>query len=890
MRLHRLTLRDVKGVAERTVDFPDTGVIVIEGPNEVGKSTLLEALDRLLDSRAKASSKSTAIKALQPVGVDAGPFVEAELTVGPYRVVFAKQWLRQTSTVLRVIEPVAEHLTGDRAQTRMSQILDECLDRPLFDALRFTQAGELTQIPLSDSDVLAAALDGAAGADLHTDSGGDLLGQVEAEFLTYFTPTGRPTGAFRSTVAEVTEAQDLAVQAHGRLVEGHAMLAERERVEADLLAVQASTPVLERQAAQAEADAVAAGEVVEVERAAAEALRRAHEVCARTEEDQRVRAAQIEALAQRASGIGSLTASLADLDDGAEAVAQERAVADAAWSAARDRLDSAQQVIERATLDAEHLAELAEAERLDARLSDIRSLTATLSDAEGRLAGQRVDPTGLLTLRLAEHTVEIARAKADAVATVVSVEALADDQRVEIAGTSHSLSVGQTPIDQSVSHETDIVVPGAVRVRIRPVADAAALAEELDGARQALARALSGAGVESVPAAVEACAERETANAEVTRLRAELGATLNGDPVEVLAERLEQARAAAAVAQERRAAEDAVWGGSGRVLPADVTQAKAVVSAAQHPGQQARLEVATADNRRDGAHRATAEHAQRRAVLEARLEGAVNESSTARHRLEEARAGRPDADLEHAVARAADSLTEATGGYESARGALTAVDARGAEQRVQAAVRDLEQHRREVETARDRLHHLKGRIEMAAGEGRQEAYELALRDLAEATTSLTSIDRRARAARHLHETLQRHRAQAHDTYVQPYRAELERLGRQVYDASFGVTVSRDLLITHRQLHGTSVPFDSLSGGAKEQLGILARLAVASLVDAEHGVPVVIDDALGYTDPARLRRVGQVLADPAAKGQVILLTCTPARYAAIEGASTVSLTA
>ncbi len=54
-----------------------------------------------------------------------------------------------------------------------------------------------------------------------------------------------------------------------------------------------------------------------------------------------------------------------------------------------------------------------------------------------------------------------------------------------------------------------------------------------------------------------------------------------------------------------------------------------------------------------------------------------------------------------------------------------------------------------------------------------------------------------------------------------------------------------------------MPYESLSGGAKEQLGILARLAGAALVAKEDSVPVVVDDALGFTDPDRLAKMGEV---------------------------------
>ncbi|WP_458039545.1 ATP-binding protein, partial [Klebsiella pneumoniae] len=74
-----------------------------------------------------------------------------------------------------------------------------------------------------------------------------------------------------------------------------------------------------------------------------------------------------------------------------------------------------------------------------------------------------------------------------------------------------------------------------------------------------------------------------------------------------------------------------------------------------------------------------------------------------------------------------------------------------------------------------------------------------------------------------------------------------------------------------------VDHEALSGGAKEQLGIISRLACAMLVDPADGVPVIIDDALGYTDPERLASMGAVLGHAGRQTQVIVLTCTPQRY-------------
>jgi uncharacterized protein YhaN len=105
-----------------------------------------------------------------------------------------------------------------------------------------------------------------------------------------------------------------------------------------------------------------------------------------------------------------------------------------------------------------------------------------------------------------------------------------------------------------------------------------------------------------------------------------------------------------------------------------------------------------------------------------------------------------------------------------------------------------------------------------------------------------------------------------------------------------VDLDTDLTIQTRTLEGCTVPYDSLSGGAKEQLGILARLAGAALVAKEDTVPVVIDDALGFADPERLAKMGAVLNTVGSNGQVIVLTCTPGRYDGVADAEVIEISA
>jgi len=90
------------------------------------------------------------------------------------------------------------------------------------------------------------------------------------------------------------------------------------------------------------------------------------------------------------------------------------------------------------------------------------------------------------------------------------------------------------------------------------------------------------------------------------------------------------------------------------------------------------------------------------------------------------------------------------------------------------------------------------------------------------------------------------------------------------------------------LDGVPIPFDALSGGAREQITLLMRLAAAMCAAEEGGVPVVLDDALGYTDPLRLEAMGVVLSLAGRRCQIVVLTCVPDRYRHVTGARVVSL--
>ena len=76
----------------------------------------------------------------------------------------------------------------------------------------------------------------------------------------------------------------------------------------------------------------------------------------------------------------------------------------------------------------------------------------------------------------------------------------------------------------------------------------------------------------------------------------------------------------------------------------------------------------------------------------------------------------------------------------------------------------------------------------------------------------------------------------------------------------------------------SSAFDNLSFGAREQMGLISRLAYADLLQ-EAGRPtlIILDDALVHCDDDRRAQMKRVLFDAATRHQILLFTCHPANW-------------
>lgn len=877
MRLHRMVLTNYRGIAHREINFPEHGVTVVHGCNEAGKSSMIEALDLLLESKDRSTKKD--VKQVKPTHADVGSEVTAEISTGAYRFIYRKRFHKKCETELTVLAPRREQLTGDEAHERVLAILGETVDTGLWQAQRVLQSAATDTVNVSGCDALSRALDVAAGdAAGATLSGAEplLIEKIDAEFARYFTATGRPTGEWAAAVKALKAAEEEVALCAQALAEVDEKTRLHSRLSEELAEVSAQLePAAQRcAAAQQAADHIAVLRdqlrTAELERDAAAATAAA--AAAAHKERLRMRAE----LETRSAAVVEATAAAAHAVE-AEAVGREVVTtAETAAQASAAELTAAQDRVDAARSTVAQLAARDEADKLAARLTRMDAVSRELADVTAQLTPILLTDKLFRSIERAATAVEMVREQVSLIAPRVeisaesAIEITVGDQVVALpAGRSHTISA------QDV---TTIRLPGMLTTRIHPGATTADTTAKLAAAEHHLEQQLAQGGV----AGLEQARALDERRRELAERRSQLTATLDGlrgdDEVAQLRARLAELRAQAP-------AEAGLWD-----VTLDSSQARAELAEAESHFTTTRAECATAQKVAAAAVAQLGQRSTQARVCQEKATAAQAELSAAQERLTAQRAAVADDELAVQAQATADAAARVAG-------QVSVVSARLAEAGPEAVATELAAARSAAAVVETRHQQLTGAlrdvaVELAVfgTEGRSGKLDAAQIRREHAASAHARVSGRARAASLLRSVMARHRDTTRQRYVDPFRTEIERLGRVVFGPTFEVDIDSDLQIVSRTLDGRTVPYESLSGGAKEQLGIVARLAVASLVDTKDSVPVMIDDALGFTDPQRLTKMNEVLDVAGAGGQVIVLTCTPERYVGVEGAHHIEVTA
>ena len=885
MRLEELVVEGFKKLEGRHVVRPaPTGITVVSGDNEEGKSTLLDALKRAFFM--KHNSTGEARDAIQPLGQPPGSTTPPTVTVAfriRARVFRLEKRFRKGGVRLEGPDGALE---GDAAELELSRLL--AFDWPGRGAAKPEHMGlaglfwvdqgttfALDQGPSPTAlRTLQPALAGEVAAVGRGERAARLMAEVQGKLLQYYTPrTGQPRGELAElaqTIASL-EAELAEVTAEEGRIEGLldslAQTIERRRVwlDADQLGRAQDAVTRTRQALTRVQELAEQMRLRQAEQQAAEG--RLALLTAEHESRARLTAAIARKTAERAQELEAA----AEAEPERLAAERRHAAAQAAEAAARQALDALEQAGAAIVRQAERLGLERALAGLERTLQAVRAAATAATEAAALAAADPVTADRLAELERQAAAGAEARAALRAVATRLVLRPDRVDARV---------SLDDAPVDPGLALE--LTVPAVLslggfgRIEVTPGGEQLpVLRAALDEAETAEKAGLAALGAADLAVLRRRLAAKERhlgdAAAARQRLAELLGASGYKDPaaLELATVTARTRLLALADVALPEAADEAAIAAARAQSEADTATARARLAGRGEESRAAARQVAE-----------LAKAAEQRAFAEARIaaEIARDEEQLA---IERERLSDAELAAELARARAAvDAAAEATLRLEREL-ARTVPDAAALEAE-QAARRlaQLEEEARDFERKADRL---EAEIRGAGGRGigDQKAELTGRLELARRL-----YDRRlaeAEAWRLLDATLTATDRARQDALVAPLEARVRPYLQQLLgDAGLGFEPA-GLQLDRLERAGRAEPFQQLSIGTREQLAVLVRLAIGDLLAETTGEspPLILDDALVYADAIRLARMKTILETAAERQQIIILTCRKEDYLGLD---------
>lgn len=864
MKLRALRLHNVKRFAGRGIAIENIsdGVNVLTAANEFGKSTSFEALHALFFQPHSGTPNS--VRLLRPYA-GGNPLVEADIETedGVFRL--TKQFLG--SRFARVTELGHNRLVAqaDEAEAFIANLTKGGAGGPA--GLLWVRQG-LTGIEKrssseeeSDRRVRETLLSSVQG-EVEALTGGRRMAEIlmacEEALARLVTATLRPKtgGPYAEALDERDRLEALEQQLATDVTTLRDALDRRRAATRRLAELEDPAEVEARESAIRQAE-----ETYQSARSHSETLRAAEaDLALASEQHSAVAAAleQFEAALDRAGQVERQSANAAQRLDQAKA-------SHAAALAENDRLQADVHSAETAErqaredktrLDAAQAARDA-AERFEAARDKLRQaevLRSRMETGEAQLATLLVPEKALQQLENLD--LELARLRAVQSATLPSL-------RMAYANPSDtSVTLGGKPL----AHDTELGFSGTVELDIAHLGRLAIRSQHVDDAAQTIAdveekvRALlASIGVDSLDAARQRQnAAREKSDAMA--LDRQLFNQLAPDGIDMLRETV--SRLDALRGDDLEIKFDA------RAIAENLANAEARVIASRNAAREARPLVDSAQADFVDANAALTKLQAELQALDVQL-GAANERPD-RHRNIVSKLQACLQQLETCSAAVAP-LRANVQNLEAAELTLDRL-----RKVVSAAAQEIAQHK-------EALADLNGQIRIQADKAIEENWQETKDLLAAARERAQRYETEVKTLDRLRKALASARSAARDLYLKPVITELRPLIGLLFD-DITVAFNETTLLPETVLrNGQEEEVDRLSGGMREQLSILTRLAFARLL-ARNGrpAPVILDDALVYSDDDRIERMFDALNSQSRDQQILVFSCRQRAFSKLGG--------
>lgn len=872
------------------VDFSE-GLNVIHGPNESGKSTLMTAVWFAFTRRS--SSNASDIREIRPYSGET-PEVTVAFSAGGATYTLFKEFKSSTGKT---------HLHVQKADGSVEELNETAADRRVREVLGWSDEADRSGVPehyglwpliwvkqgedgadpgqmlrRDGSDAKLSETLGSLTGQVLTGAGDEaLFDKIKAEYERYYTATGTETTRSGAPLYEARQAREDAQAELDELLADQARyeddLEQYRRLEKDRERLENQTlPRLQREKDEAQRKLEEVGELVAQKETADARLEAARGKVERLEQIRDARREMREELAELAAAREQAREALEEQQRVVDAEREKRPGLLDTRDAASEAVAAAKRQAGRLDAWLERLDAARERDKLADEVERAKRVHEELVDKRAQLAESRVDEATLDKLDRRRRAYEQKKAALEVAAARLKVRAL-DDVELTVEGATEALGADDE-LQRTIDAPMTLRVADLVELEITPGGEHLVDAREaLEKAKGAYQTALEALGVDDYEHARRLSRERMQLAEECKSLEKQLQefAPKGETDLETQLSKANKRFERASQDYERLTESD------DDALADDAAECRELrrEARAELERREDALKKATgelnAHDRLDEVNRKELKHTEervaeldkkldaRRARLEAHVEqhgdddGVETQLTEARERVEALAAD---------VAAVRDKLE-----------AIRADDVADLAKQRNEAVRSA---RSELQKTSEQLAGLKATLGSAKLHGLHGRIEEAKHSLDEAGAEEARRERDAQAARLLYETVDRARSQTRKQYLEPLRTEAADLLQRIFKNG-QVEFGDDFSIA-KLSRKSADEFGALSFGAREQLGLVVRIAAARLL-AKQGVrmPLFLDDVLSSTDRHRFERMGRILRHAAEDLQIIITTCHKSRF-------------
>lgn len=862
MKLQRLRVEQFRQFRHGLeLDSLQPGINLIHGPNESGKSTLVRAIRAAFFERYRSKSAGD----LAPWGdSSAAPTVELTFKHGGKHWQLDKRFLKRHRCDLRVDD---ETFSGEEAEEKLAELLGYQFPKKGaskeehwgIPGLLWVEQGtgqNIENAVLHAGGHLKSALNNLVG-EVASSGGDEIIQAVEQQRKELLTSTGRPRGdylelannreALQQHVLELksrVEQYQAQVDRLGTLADEHEQ-ANRDRPWEE---ARREMQLAEKKYRDVEALQEQQARGLESQKQIQQnlSLLQQNQIHWRNQNDQLELRHQSYLKAKRQLEQEELASP--------ELVAQvERA---------RNQYQLANQTVQQAHLRDKRERLQKDCARLEADLTQLKQRQDKAKDIQNSLDAARnqkkknlINRNALLALKKNQRELDDANIRIQTVATRVTWN-LQPGATLNLDGQSVEGQGEKLLLEQGV-----LTIPDIGDLGIQPGGDdLASLRRQLERLGHSVSQQLAELGVDSVEAAEGKLARLQDAEAQIQRFDDLLKSLAPLGADQLVSGRTE-------VESE---------------LLAKTTELKALPEAGDTEGDPKPLSQAEAELKQAEGQLTDAEARQRN--QERLLQKARYVSETTQQEWQRMQGELNSPERQSQIEGIARDIAVAEKQNAELEASLKDREALIREARPELLKQDIERYRATAEHQENaqqkralELSEIRARLEAWGAEGLEEKQNELAADLEHVTRRYLELDRRAKALEMLLNLLIEKRQALTRRLQAPLQKHLDHYLTLLFpEASLEVDEN---LMPGKFSRGSELgQMAELSFGAREQMGLISRLAYADLLK-EAGRPtlIILDDTLVHSDSSRLDGMKRILFNAATRHQILLFTCHPEKW-------------